>query len=62
METPIKMDDLGAPLFSETSICKFPGVYCFFLPGKLAPRKQDFPLKDVKDVFREFLDMYPMDF
>ena len=24
MENPIKMDDLGVPLFSETSICLFP--------------------------------------
>ena len=23
METPIKMDDLGGPLFSETSICSY---------------------------------------
>ena len=31
MENPIKMDDLGVPLFSETPIW-FP---CFFLDGTL---------------------------
>jgi len=31
MENPIKMDDLGVPLFLETSKCFF-GVRCFSLP------------------------------
>ena len=32
MENPIKMDDLGVPLFSETSIVS--SVCCFFFVGK----------------------------
>ena len=31
MENPIKMDDLGVPLFLETSKCFF-GLRCFSLP------------------------------
>ena len=30
MENPIKMDDLGVPLFSETASCFFPGIIVFF--------------------------------
>ena len=29
MENPIKMDDLGVPLFSETSIWRFPKMVGF---------------------------------
>ena len=34
MENPIKMDDLGVPLFSETSISGFPATAYVNLPGR----------------------------
>ena len=38
MENPIKMDDLGVPLFLETPMLNFRGVYFRFIFKLLRPR------------------------
>ncbi len=48
MENPIKMDDLGVPLFLETPIC-FPDKYANYIPAE--PCK----MVDISDCYSIFL-------
>ena len=41
MENPIKMDDLGVPLFSETSACLWCQILSVFFGGAGAPEKRE---------------------
>ena len=48
MENPIKIDDLGVPLFSETPICSFHiilylSVHCGEAVGNLSPIQKNTP-------------------
>ena len=46
MENPIKMDELGVPLFSESSICYLWIKYTFHIFGNLPPSVLLWPVKN----------------